>query len=269
MNCPNNHGEMRLARMHECLEFRGKTVNFVGEHFVCPVCGIKIDDLTQAAINQRTIADAYRETADLLTSNEILEGRRKKGWTQEHLADAMKVSVISVKRWEKGQIQTKVMDQGLRRVLHEHGPVCDAHTGNRPFSLCRMKLVLNRLSKQLGRELLQPGDRFLYSAKYLWYADMIAFRETGQSMTGATYAALPHGPQLSNYRDLVDLIKKADESEAELLTEHEMGIIDKIAEAFPTNQLVYDAAHKEKAWQDRPIGSLIAYTEANHIIGLK
>ena len=58
--------------------------------------------------------------------------------------------------------------------------------------------------------LLRPTDRLLYAAKYLWYANMVAFRETGQGiMTGATYAALPYGPQLNNYADLVDLIREA------------------------------------------------------------
>ena len=38
---------------------------------------------------------------------------------------------------------------------------------------------------------------------------MVAFRNIGRSMTGATYAALPYGPQLNNYSDLIDEIKKA------------------------------------------------------------
>lgn len=33
----------------------------------------------------------------------------------------------------------------------------------------------------------------LYAAKYLWYADMVAFRDLGRSITGASYAALPMG----------------------------------------------------------------------------
>jgi putative zinc finger/helix-turn-helix YgiT family protein len=269
MNCPNNHGEMRVLRMPERLEFRGETINFVGEHFICPVCKIKVDNLTQAAINQKAISDAYRKTVSLLTGAEIIEGRKKLGWTQEHLAKVMNVSVRSGKRWEKGQIQTKVMDNSLRRALRGDGATYDPHTGGRPFSLCRTKLVLNHFGEKLKRDPLPARDRLLYSAKYLWYADMIAYRETGQSMTGATYAALPHGPQLNNYKELVDLIRKSDESEAERLTEQEVRIINKIAKAFPTNRLVYEAAHKENVWQDKPVGSLIPYTEADRIMGIR
>ena len=88
-------------------------------------------------------------------------------------------------------------------------------------------------------------------------------------MTGATYAALPRGPQLNNYKELIGLIRKSDETEAEQLTDHEMRIIARIAKAFPTNKSVYEAAHKEKVWKDKPVGSLIPYTEAERIAGIK
>ena len=94
------------------------------------------------------------------------------------------------------------------------------------------------------------------------YADMIAFRETGRGITGATYAALPHGPQLNNYGDLEELIRSADESEAEPLTEEEKEIIKRIAERFPSDESIYRAAHEEDCWKDAPVGSLIPYSEA-------
>jgi hypothetical protein len=70
--------------------------------------------------------------------------------------------------------------------------------------------VLDSFEKELGRPLLKKDDRMLYAAKYLWYADMVSFRDLGRGMTGATYAALPMSPQLNNYRDLVDEIFRAD-----------------------------------------------------------
>ena len=48
--------------------------------------------------------------------------------------------------------------------------------------------------QKLGRVLLKKTDRMLYAAKYLWYADMVAYRDLGAGMTGAGYAALPLGP---------------------------------------------------------------------------
>ena len=82
-------------------------------------------------------------------------------------------------------------------------------------------------------------------------------------MTGATYAALPHGPRINNYAELIELIRQADETEEELLTEHEGRILHRIAMAFPTYKAVYDASHREDAWRFKRIGMLIPYSDAH------
>ena len=97
---------------------------------------------------------------------------------------------------------------------------------------------------------------------------MVAFRDLGESMTGSTYAALPYGPQLNNYRDLIDEIKNADELMVKPLTQEEKRVISRIAMTFPEEQMVYDAAHKERIWKKRPIGGIIPYSDSAELIGL-
>lgn len=266
MDCPNDHGPMQLKNLTKELLFRGKQVKFRAQHYVCPVCGIEADDLSLAAANQKALSDAYRASSKLLTGDRIIEGRKKRGWNQEDLARAANVGVASIKRWETGQIQTRAMDDVLRRALSGEAACADRYTGNRPLSLDRVKLVLEWFSRLLGRKLLKsPSDKMLYAAKYLWYADMVAFRETGQGMTGATYAALPNGPQLNNYSELVDFIRKADKGRTDPLTEHEERIVARIAKIFPDDQKIYRAAHKEHAYKSRKNGELIPYTDAESI----
>lgn len=269
MDCPNDHGRMQLKSMARELPFRGKRVRFRAQHYVCPVCRIEADDLGLAATNQKALSERYRVAVKLLTGEQIIEGRKKLGWTQEDLARAANVGIASVKRWETGQIQTRAMDNILRAVLAGKESARDAYTGNRPLSLARIKLVLGRFGRLLGRKLLKsPVDKLLYGAKYLWYADMVAFRDTGQSMTGATYAALPHGPQLNNYSELVDLIREADEDQAEPLTEQEERILKRIAKAFPSDQAVYRGVHNERAYTGKKNGELIPYTDVERITAL-
>jgi len=266
MNCPNDHGSMRIKTATRGLTFRGKRVKFRAQHYICPVCGIEADDLYFAAVNQKALSDAYRATATLLTGEEIIERRKKLGWTQEDLARAANVGIASIKRWETGQIQTRAMDDVLRRALSGETMCADPYTGNRPLSLARIKLVLEQFSGLLGRQFLKsPKDKMLYAAKYLWYTDMVAFRETGQSMTGGTYAALPHGPQLNNYTDLVPLIRESDERQAEPLKEQELRIMTRIARTFPSNQSIYRAVHKEEAYTCKRNGELIPYSDAERI----
>jgi putative zinc finger/helix-turn-helix YgiT family protein len=265
MKCPNEHGNMEIRKARKTVTFRGTNIQYPAEHYYCPVCGIEVDDLELASVNQKAIAEAYRKAQRLLTGKEIVEARKELGWTQDQLAKFLNVGIASIKRWETGQIQTPAMDKLLRQAFKEQTFSGDVFAGNRTLSLPRIKLVLNEFGNVLKRSLLKEGDRLLNSAKYLFYADMLAFMETGQSMTGATYAALPQGPQLNNYRELIELIRQAKEQEAPPLTDIEKRIIKRIGMKFPTDSKVYKAAHDETIWKNKDSGELIAYGE---VVGL-
>ena len=262
--CPRGHGNMELRKIGKSTTFKGVDVSFEADAYVCPQCGLEAGTVQSAGAVQRAIADAYRTKMDLLTGEEIKALRKAWGLTQQDLAELMNIGIASIKRWETGLIQSKSMDQALRNQLQ--GLAClDEHTGNREFTIPRVKLVIRTIERKLGKRLLKKTDRMLFAAKYLWYADMLAFKFLKRSMTGATYAALPYGPQLNNYSDLIDEIKKADESEADPLSKDELRIIDRIAEKFPHEKMVYNAAHREKVWKEKATGALIAYSDASEL----
>lgn len=258
--CPQCQGMARRTQVEKRGEIRGAEVSYTAFLHRCERCGLELADVADAADMQERMADAYRRAAGLLSSEDIRRLRQERGLSQQALADALEVGIASIKRWETGTIQSKSMDTLLRTLLEERP--CDAHTGHSEFSIARIRLVLDTFAKQLSRPLLKKDDRMLYAAKYLWYADMAAFRDLGRSMTGATYAALPMGPQLNNYRDLVDEIFKADPASADPLAAEEEAIIAAVAKVFPNNKSVFDAAHRERIWQQRATGAFIPYTDA-------
>jgi putative zinc finger/helix-turn-helix YgiT family protein len=267
MNCPEGHGKMVMKRIRREITFRGIRLTVPINQYVCRVCGVEAGTVNQTAHIQKTMADAYRKAVNLLTGREIVEKRKKLNLTQESLAKRMNVGIASIKRWEGGTIQSKSMDRALRIALGDQS-VGDSCTGNRAFSIPRIKLVLKEFESVLGKRLLKKNDKFLFAAKYLWYADMVAHRETGESLTGSTYAALPYGPQLNNYKDLIEDIMKADESKAEPLNREEKRIVTRIALKFPEERMVYEAAHKEKIWKKQPNGATIPYTDSAELTGL-
>jgi len=257
--CPKGHGNMPLIKIDKNTTFRGVAVSYPSAAHVCPVCGLEAGTIEQASAVQKAIADAFRKKKRLLTGGEICSFRKDKGLTQKGLADLMNVGIASVKRWETGLIQSKAMDHALR--IHLQGQTAtDKYTGDREFSIERVKLVIRTFESILKKKILKKTDKLLFAAKYLWYADLLSFRYLGRSMTGATYASLPYGPQLNNYNDLIDEIKKADEDLPEPLSTDEMRIIKKICEKFPTERNVYDAAHRETIWKKTPTGAIIPYT---------
>ena len=261
MPCPKAHGTMVAQSSNKTMTYRGIEVDYGAKHYRCPQCGIEAATVEQTSAMQKEIADAYRGKTGLLTGEEIAEGRKKLKLSQRALADRMQIGIASLKRWEGSIIQSRSMDRMLREALA--GRICgDPYTGNRPLSIPRVRLVLKHFEESLDRRILKKNDKMLFAAKYLWYADMIAYRECGESMTGATYAALPYGPQMNNYRDLIDAIRHADKTEADPLTAGEEQVISRITECCPEDQLVYDAAHREMVWKEKPPGSLIPYTDA-------
>ena len=265
--CPRGHKNMVVKKTEKSIPFRNTRVSLSVEQYVCPECGEEAGTVEQTATIQKSIADAYRKSVGLLTGKEIVEGRKRLKLTQEDLAKKMSVGIASIKRWEGSSIQSRSMDQALVMALRGQS-VGDSCTGNRIISIPRIKLVLNEMETFLGRKLLKKNDKMLFAAKYLWYADMVAHRETGQSMTGATYAALPLGPQLNNYRDLIDDIIKVDASAAESLSSEEKKLLARLAMKFPREQMVYAAAHREPAWKNKPKGAIIPYTDSGELTAL-
>ncbi|GFO57304.1 hypothetical protein GMSM_43110 [Geomonas sp. Red276] len=266
--CPNDSSEMLKKTVSRKVTFRGEDydVEYVAD--VCEKCNLEVTSIEVAHKVQCYISDAYREKHGLLPGHQIKSLRESLNVSQSELADVMHVGVASVKRWENGLVQNKAMDRLLRQFLEKEDHCLDPYCGNRGLSLERIKLVLKEFERVLHKALLKPNDKFLYSAKYLWFADMIAYRELGRGMTGATYAALPQGPQLNNYRDLVKAIMEADVSQAEELTEGEVDIIKRVATRFRNGVEAHHASHEEPAWSTTRTGYSISYQKANTIISL-
>jgi len=263
--CPICSQVMVLEETPGRTVFRGVEVEYPRAGYRCPDCGAALGTQVQTEAVQKAISDAYRKKAGLLPGSEIREARGRLGLSQKGLAEKLGVGLASVKRWETGAIQTEAMDRLLRQFF-ETNQGRDIYTGGRLISLPRIKLVLATIGRARGRP-LRFNDQMLFTAKYAWYADFVSFREIGRGMTGASYAVLPHGPQLNNYKELVKEIGRADPQDAEPLTEKELEIIFRIAKKFPADQDVIDAAHDEPAWLDirDRIGSLIPYTFADKL----
>jgi len=262
--CPKDNHEMHLQKKVKNVKFRGVNVKYETECFICPLCNTEAATVKQASAIQKSISDAYREKTGLLSGEKIKVKRKKLRLSQQELADRTKVGIASIKRWEGSQIQTKSMDKMLRAALE--GKISgNIYTGNRNFTTDRVHLLLSHFEISLGRPVLKKNDKGLYAAKYAWYADMVAYREYGESISGATYAALPYGPQINNYRDLVDEIMHADTDDVDPLSTDETKIIRKIALAFPKNKDVYAAAHREIIWQEKTAGALIPYSDATRL----
>lgn len=263
--CLDCNVKLILEKVKKSVSFKDRKLEIEYNVEVCPNCKIEYASVDQASDIQFALAEAYKKQSNKMTAAEMKSQRAEKHLSQTGLAELLNVGVASIKRWESGLVQSRSMDNLLKYHLLNEDCCLNPLSGDREFAINRAKLVLLEFEKNLKIKLLRIGDKLLYSAKYIWYADMIAYRDLGKSMTGATYAALPQGPQLNNYRDLVPHILSSNENDAEPLTEREKKIISRISNRFPKPQQAYNASHNEDAWKMTPIGRAISYRLANTI----
>jgi putative zinc finger/helix-turn-helix YgiT family protein len=100
--------------------FRGESFAIHGRVFTCADCGFEtMDPAEKDALVHATWA-AYRQGHGLLTPEAIMRFRKELGLTQEAFADYLGVGVASVKRWEKGLVQDKAMDELIRSKMELH-----------------------------------------------------------------------------------------------------------------------------------------------------
>ena len=121
--------------------------------------------------------------------------------------------------------------------------------------------------------------------KILFYADFIAYIRLGQSVTGAEYQRLPHGPgprrlvpvrsalleagdtvvrRKSCHAKIQDRLVPLREANLDLFSAREISIVDEVIDALQNRsaQEVSDLSHQLLAWQLADSGETIPYYAA-------
>src|ERR1700739_1172276 len=102
-NCGKANLQPRQIQVTGTVREEEYTVNMRG--LKCPNCGYQTVEGSDLQEYGRLLADRYRSTHGLLTSDEIRARRKQLGMSQEAFAKYLEVGVASVKRWELGKIQ--------------------------------------------------------------------------------------------------------------------------------------------------------------------
>jgi DNA-binding transcriptional regulator YiaG len=109
-----------LPSYSEAMEHDGRQYDLTLTNFSvlqCRQCSeIVLDDAADKRLN-----DALRKAVGLLSPEEIHQNRVALGYTQQQLADYLRISMFTLSRWETGaQIQQRGMD-ALLRVFFQSG----------------------------------------------------------------------------------------------------------------------------------------------------
>jgi putative zinc finger/helix-turn-helix YgiT family protein len=93
---------------------KGEAVEFVADVPRCSECGtVFVFGKALDKVN-RLASDAYRSRHGLMTSADVLAAKKRLGLSWAKFADFVGVSLVQIKRWLSGAIQSTAMDQLVR-----------------------------------------------------------------------------------------------------------------------------------------------------------
>lgn len=112
-------GEFETTTEIRKVTIKGIPVEFEAIKAYCPKCGDPLFLYEAERINQIRCFDEYKRKKGLLTSEEIIEIRKKYGLSQSELAKKIMIGAKNIARYETGKIQDKSIDL-LIRILNDH-----------------------------------------------------------------------------------------------------------------------------------------------------
>lgn len=305
------------------IEVRSEPTHITVPGYVCPGCGHVRShpqhDPLEAAYRQ------YREAHGLLQPEAIRGIRDRYGLSQEAFAKLLGVSPATIARYEGGSLQDEPHDHLLRacerpdfmrKLVAQHGDrltplqlqrfdqalaetaqpvraplwleevtISDRYTGFRPFSYQRTALMICAICEITGQTFKVKLNKLCF------YADFLAAKQFGKSISGLAYQRLEMGPVPHDYGALLDRLVDDGFLIAEELdftrpdgssfggTAYRAGkstpsidddfsdtmkVIAHVANTFhhtPRPQLVKQS-HREDAWIHTPDKKLISYEHA-------
>lgn len=112
IKCKAEMSQPRMLAMPGRFKKQPLMVNIEGRQ--CTNCGHQIIEGRRMSEFMKKLGDAYREKRGLLTSEDIRTRRERLGMSQIEFAQYLNVGVASLKRWELGDVQTKLVDEQIR-----------------------------------------------------------------------------------------------------------------------------------------------------------
>lgn len=294
----------------------------------CPACGGTFTDMKQADFNYELAVEVYRKDKGLLTPEKIKEVRVTYGLSQRRLGDLLGWSQDTLVRYEQGKIQDQAHNDvlmflqsamNMRELLEVHRTNLDEKvaakleerveeliveereslerhqlnklyenvsvgemTGNRAFDLNRFV--------QAAIHLLQRSES-VYKTKFLkllFYTDFLTFKRHNNSITGAVYVHLEHGPVPDQFQTLLNFMVQSgkldievvyfDQGDGEKLStkaspdtncfsKNEINILDSVVDKFKKfgAKEMRDHSHKEAGYEQTKLSEKISYKFAKEL----
>lgn len=270
--------------------------------------------------NLRNIRNEYRRINNLLLDYNIKQIREKYDLSQKDFAILLGFGEVTITRYESKTVQEKAQDEIIRKAKDPEEfyqlALRNKEKYVKEYNEEKFNKVLTGISNYISSNVVEIWYRRnafnseliggkelslkkVYSiikrccekvekltktklAKFLWYIDFLAYKETNEGITGLSYCHLPYGAVPYMYEDILnseliemDVIYKVDSMTClikkcnieESLDEKELYIVDKVIAKFKNmnTKEVVNYMHNEKGYTETKNNEYISYLYAKHI----
>lgn len=315
MKSPFTGKEMSIHKEWRTMRFRKEEFKVLFHSYICDDTGEQFEDEAFSELNYNQLVNQYRSEYIIPFPDQIIAIRGKYDIPASRMSEILGFGINSYRQYESGEIpsqsnarliqlaedphefkklvdlcstiETKVKD----KIHHKIQLVLEEQKNSRlerlletyffescvPNSLTGFKIPsLKKLTEMVVffTEAMQPWKTKMN--KLLFYSDFLMFRQTGFSISGVQYRAIPMGPVPDNFNSIFEYLAKNDNIEIlyssfadggigeqfkpgsnrsadmEFFNKTELSILQNVVERFKntsTNQII-ELSHKERAWQE-------------------
>lgn len=324
MKSPITNKEMKLVKEKRLMDFRKEQFEIVFHAYLCEESGERFTDTKLDELNTNQVYNKYRQNHNIPFPDEIKKLRENYGLSQNGMSQVLGFGINSYRQYESGEMPIASSAMLIRLADNPHNFIEMLNTCEAMDSKTKNKHIKN--VKKLMESTYEDSiiDYFLGSNladifsgyrnpnwekftemviffsdilkpyktkmnKLLFYADFLNFKESGYSISGMRYHAIPMGPVPNKFQSIYEYMNENNDIaieytefgtdisgeqfkskverpfNSELFSVTELEILESVANrfAFTSTKEIIEISHQEEAWiQNEKEKNAISYEYA-------
>lgn len=310
MKSPFTGKEMKLVYEKRTSNFRGEEYEFEHTAWLCEDTGEQFTSDESDTASFLQVTNQYRAKYGIPYTDEIISVRKRYGISAAKMSLILGIGVNQYRLYEQGEVPSVSNGRMIRSVMNPKVMLEMVESSRNEMSLTDYEKIVNKVKSVIADseayKLGQYESKWLFAVprgagngyaqqsidklknillyfiektggvfftkmnKLLFYADFVAYRQTGKGITGLAYKAIQHGPvpvrwdriysfydeinqeivQFSDGRAGTKLVSKLSPDMTEF-DEDELKVLEFVCERFKseTPTQISETSHQEEAWK--------------------
>ena len=325
-NSPLTGKPMRVVYEPDTMTFRGEKFDCIYTSYRDDESGESFTTTESDSAWWNQVTNQYRAKYGLPYTDEIIDVRKRYGISAAKMSQILGIGVNQYRLYEQGEVPSVSNGRMIRSVMNPKVMLEMVESSKNEMSKSEYERIVSKVKAVIAEseayKLEQYETKRLFSVprgaengyaqisidrlknillffiskgngvfftkmnKLLFYADFMAYRVTGKSVSGLAYKAIAHGPvpvrwdriysffdeidqeivQFSDGREGTKLVSKLSPDMAEF-SDDELKILEYVSQRFKneTPTQISETSHQEEAWKqylnsDRLISFEMAFT---------